>query len=61
MGTASRRVTAASFIILMTYLHQDEETFLPALPNILPESPEIPGKSKETNTTINTVFLFRIK
>lgn len=60
MAAASRRVTAASFIILMTYLHEDEETFLPALPNILPKSPEIPGKNKETEKTIDSVFGFEL-
>lgn len=60
MATASRRVAAASFIILMTYLHEDEETFLPALPNILPKSPEIPGKSKETKKIINIGFGFEL-
>lgn len=45
----------------MTYLHEDKETLLPALPNILPKSPQIPVKTlstqKETNPVNETTLI----
>ena len=33
----------------MTHLHKDKEALLPALPNILPKSPQIPVKTPSTH------------
>lgn len=36
-------------VFIMTYLHKDKETLLPALPNILAKSPQIPVKTLSTH------------
>lgn len=41
----------------MTYLHEDKEALLPALPNILPKSPEIPGKRQKRQNPVNIFIL----
>lgn len=38
----------------VTYLHKDKETLLPALPNILPKSPQIPVKITRGDKTQST-------
>lgn len=55
-ATSSKNVAAASIWIehlntffTITHLHKDEEALLPALPNILPKSPQIPVKTSSTH------------